>query len=117
MRDRDSYTDSYSSNPLDALGEDIAGIAMGAAARFVGRAIGRRVQRTMTERVLPTLAANKQTMLQTQIEIAERHPDLCACMTDNVVFLAGGTRVAPMPNLGTLTVEQADAVVATLRNG
>jgi len=30
----------------------------------------------------------------------------------------GGSRVLPMPNLGkTLTVEQADALVAQLRNG
>ncbi|MGH3302921.1 MAG: hypothetical protein ACRDOK_14790 [Streptosporangiaceae bacterium] len=111
LHDRDSYAD----NPLDAIGADIAGIAMGAAARFVGRAIGRRVQRTMSERVLPTLAANRETALRAQIEIAERHPDLCACLTDQVVFLTGGSRVAPMPNLGTLTLEQADALVATLR--
>jgi hypothetical protein len=116
LRDRDSYTD-YRANPLDAIGEDVAGAAISAAAGLIGRAIGRRVQRTMTERVLPTMAANRETMLRAQIEIAERYPDLCACMTDKVVFLAGGGRVAPMPNLGTLTLEQADAVVATLRNG
>jgi hypothetical protein len=111
-RDRDSY--SY--NPLDAIGEDVAGAAMSAAAGLIGRAIGRRVQKTMTERVLPTIATNQQATLQRQIEIAERHPDLCACLTDKVIFLAGGTRVAPMPNLGTITVEQADALVATLRS-
>jgi len=112
-RDRDTYTDSY--NPLDAIGEDVAGAAISAAVGFVGRAIGRRVQRTMTERVLPTLAANRDVALRAQIEIAEKCPDLCACMTDKVIFLTGGTRVAPMPNLGALTVEQADALVATLR--
>jgi hypothetical protein len=107
---------SYSYNPLDAIGEDVAGAAMSAAAGLIGRAIGRRVQKTMTERVLPTVAANQQATLQRQIEIAERHPDLCACLTDKVIFLAGGTRVVPMPNLGTITVEQADALVATLRS-
>jgi hypothetical protein len=116
FRNRD-YGDSNSYNPLDALGEDIAGAAMSAAAGLIGRAIGRRVQRTMNERVMPTLAANRDTVLRAQLEIAERHPDLCACMTDKVIFLAGGSRVAPMPNLGTLTVEQADALVATLQNG
>jgi hypothetical protein len=115
VRNRGPYTDSYGDSPLDAIGEDIAGAAISAAVGFVGRAIGRRVQRTMTERVLPTLAANRETMLQTQILIAERHPDLRACLTDKVIFLVEGTRVAPMPNLGTLTVEQADALVATLR--
>jgi hypothetical protein len=56
-------------------------------------------------------------MLQTQIEIAQRHPDLCACETDRVIFLAGGSRVLPMPNLMTVTVEQADQMVAQLRDG
>jgi hypothetical protein len=103
---------------LDAVGDDLAGVALTAATKFIGRAIGRRVQRTMNERVLPAMAARQQEMLQTQLAIAERHPDLRACLNDKVVFLAGGSRVAPMPNLGgQLTVEQADALVAGLRNG
>ena len=102
----------------DALGEDIAGAAMGMAARFIGRQIGRKVQTTMNEKVMPTLVARRQEMLQQQIAIAERHPDLRACLTDHVVFLAGGSRVQPMPNLaGPFTVEQSDALVASLRDG
>lgn len=110
-----SDTGARSSNPLDALGEDIAGAAVSAAMGFAARAIGRRVERTMTERVVPTLMARQQTMLQTQIEIAQRHPDLCACLTDNVIFLSGGSSVLPMPNLMTVTVDQADQMVAQLR--
>jgi hypothetical protein len=102
----------------DALGEDVAGAAMGMAARFIGRQIGRKVQSTMSEKVMPTIMAKRQEMLQQQIAIAERHPDLRACLTDNVVFLAGGSRVQPMPNLaGPFTVEQSDALVASLRDG
>jgi hypothetical protein len=102
----------------DAIGEDIAGAAMGMAARFIGRQIGRKVQSAMTEKVMPTLMAKRQEMLQQQIAIAERHPDLRACLTDNVVFLAGGSRVQPMPNLSApFTVEQSDALVASLRDG
>jgi hypothetical protein len=62
-------------------------------------------------------AANRQAMLQQQIAVAERYPDLRACMTDKVVFLAGGAAVAPMPNLATVTLQQADALVAQLRQG
>jgi len=113
FRDRDTR---YGESPLDALGEDVAGAAISAAAGFVGRAIGRRVERAMAQKVLPTLAASRETTLRTQIEIAQRHPDLCACMTDNVIFLAGGSRVLPMPNLMTVTVEQADQMVAQLRD-
>ena len=104
------------SNPLDALGEDIAGAAVSAAMGFAARAISKRVERAMTERVVPTVMARQQTVFQTQIEIAQRHPDLCACLTDNVIFLAGGSRVLPMPNLMTVTVDQADQLVAQLRD-
>ena len=87
-----------------------------AATRFIGRAIGRRVKRTY-ERVQPTLAAKQEAMLREQIAIAERHPDLCACLNDQVIFLTGGNRTQPMPNLMAITVDQADAIVAQLRNG
>lgn len=100
-----------------SIEDDIAGAVLGEAAKFIGRAIGRRVQRAYTERVQPAMAANTEAMLRNQIAIAERHPDLHGCMKDQVIFLAGGTRVLPFPNLATLTVEQADAMVATLRSG
>jgi hypothetical protein len=35
-----------------------------------------------------------------------------------VIFLAGGSRVLPMPHLtGMLTVEQSDALATSLRGG
>jgi hypothetical protein len=39
------------------------------------------------------------------------------CLNDQVVFLAGGSRILPMPNITTITLEQSDALVAQLRNG
>jgi hypothetical protein len=113
----------FRDNPIgesigEALGDDIAGAAMGMAARFIGRQIGRRVQTTMNEKVMPTIMAKREDMLRQQIAIAERHPGLRACLTDKVVFLAGGSRVQPMPNLaGPFTAEQSDALVASLRDG
>jgi hypothetical protein len=113
---------SYSSgdNSFD-VGDDIAGAvlgaAAGAAARFIGRQVGRKMQDRLTSQVLPAMLAKQQTMLQTQIAIAERHPDLCACLNDQVIFLTGGSRTLLMPNLNTVTVEQADAMVARLRDG
>jgi hypothetical protein len=107
-------------NPIGdglSLEDDIAGAALNVAARFIGRAISRRVQRTVSEQVVPALAARQEATLRAQIEIAERHPDLRACLTDQVVFLAGGRRALPMPSLTGLTVEQADALVARLRDG
>jgi hypothetical protein len=111
----------------------VAGLVMDAATKFVGRAISRRLKRAFDERVAPAMAARQEQMagrleqmagrqdgvLREQIAIAERYPDLRACMNDNVVFLAGGSRAVPVPrsNLtGGFTLEQADAVVAQLRN-
>jgi len=97
---------------------------MDAATKFVGRAISRRLKRAMDERVGPATAARQEvmarqeSMLREQIAIAERYPDLRACLSDQVVFLAGGRRMLPMPrDLSGLTMAQADAIVAQLRAG
>ncbi len=69
---------------------------MDAATKFVGRAISRRLKRA----------------------IDERYPDLRACLSDGLVFLAGGRRTVPMPSdLSGITMAHADAIVAQLRNG
>ncbi len=107
----------YGSDTDGSIGDDIAGAVLGEAVKFIGRAIGRRMQRTYAERVQPGLAASQETRLRNHIAIAERHPDLRACMNEQVIFLAGGNRVLPFPNLATLTLDQADAMVETLRSG
>ena len=107
-----------SSGDGSSLGDDVADVVLTAATKFIGRAIGRRVKRAYDERVVPAMAAKQEAMLREQIAIAERHPDLRACLTDQVVFLAGGSRVLPMAGLiGRLTLEQSDALVAQLRDG
>ena len=110
-------TRGYDDSPVDSIDQAIGDVALGAAARFIGRAVSKRVQRAMTERVMPTVLTNQEATLRAQIAIAEQHPDIRACMTDKVIFLAGGSRVLPMPNLATLTTEQADALVAQLSQG
>ena len=101
----------------DDLAGAVLGAATGAAAKFIGRAISRRMQDRLNQQVVPAMAAKQEEMLRTQVAIAERHPDLCACLNDQVVFLTGGSRALPQPNLTTVTVEQADALVARLRGG
>ncbi len=101
-----------------SFGDDVADVVLDAATKFIGRAIGRRVKRVLTERVAPAMAARQQEILREQVAIAERHPDLRACLNDHVIFLAGGSRVLPLPSIGPgLTVQQADALVAQLRDG
>ena len=82
---------------------------MDAATKFIGGAIGRRVKRAYEERVVPAVSAKQDAMLREQIAIAERYPELRACLTNNVVFLAGGNRVVPMSSLSRgFTLEQAE---------
>ena len=100
----------------DSIDQVIGDVALGAAARFIGKAVSRRLQRTVSDRIMPALAG-QQAVLRTQIQIAEQHPDIRACLNDKVIFLAGGSRVLPMPNIGQLTTEQADSLVAQLRQG
>ena len=102
----------------------MTGLVMDAATKFVGRAISRRLKRAIDERVTPAMAARQEAMarqegmLREQIAIAERYPDLRACLSDGLVFLAGGRRTVPMPrDLSGITMAQADAIVAQLRNG
>jgi hypothetical protein len=111
---------TYDDSPVDSIDQAIADVALGAAARFIGRAVARRVQRTVSERVMPAMApmaAAREATLRAQIAIAEQHPDIRACLKDSVIFLTGGNRVLPIPNIGTLTTEQADMLVAQLRQG
>jgi len=82
------------------------------------RRIGKRMQQAYTERVQPAMAAKREEMLRETAAIAERHPGLRACLTDRVVFLAGGSRTVPLDHLtGPLSVAQADALVAQLSGG
>jgi hypothetical protein len=104
----------------DSIDDAIAGAATAAAASLIGRAIKKRVEQTMANRVMPAVnaaAASREPMLREQIAIAEKYPEICACVNDQVVFLAGGSQVVPMPNLQTLTMAQADGIVAQLRGG
>jgi hypothetical protein len=99
----------------DGIEGAVAGIALGAAAKFLGRTIGRRAQQAYNEKVVPALAQRQEAALREQDAIAERHPDLRACLTDQVFFLSGGSRVLPMPRVGMLTLQQSDALVTQLR--
>jgi hypothetical protein len=99
----------------DGIEGAVAGIALGAAAKFLSRSIGRRAQQAYNEKVVPALAQRQEAALREQDAIAERHPDLRACLTDQVFFLSGGGRVLPMPRAGMLTLQQSDALVTQLR--
>lgn len=116
-RDTSSVPDTpFGVGGLSDIGDDVAGAVIGAGMRFLGKAMARGMGNKLSQ-ALPAMLAKQQEMLRTQIAIAERHPDLRACLTDQVIFLDGGSRTLPMPKLNTITVEQADAMVAQLRNG
>ncbi len=113
---QDSNSGTYG-DPAAEVAGDVAGAVVVEGMRLIGRAIGRRVQRTVNEQVMPVMMDRAETQARERIAIAQQHPDLRACFTDQVAFLAGGSRVAPLPDLGQITMASADALVATLRNG
>jgi hypothetical protein len=96
----------------DAIGEAV----LGAATKAIGRVIGRKMRQAYNDRVVPAMAARQDAVLRDRTAIAQRHPDLRACLNDQVVFLVGGTRVLPLASaMQVRTVEQSDALVAQLR--
>jgi hypothetical protein len=107
---------------------DPGGAVADAAFGFAGRAIGRGVKKVVNEQVKPTMQAQaaqaqaakaEQQFAQAQADqdaIVARYPELRACMKDQVVFLDGGSRTAPISEIPVpVTPPQADAVVARLR--
>ena len=108
--------DSYEAD-ADSVEQAIANVVMGAAARFIGRAIKNKVQKVAEERIVPTLNARAEQQRQEMVAIAQRYPELSACLRDQVIFLAGGTRTVPLSqlNVSQVTLAQADALVAQLR--
>jgi hypothetical protein len=100
----------------DTIEGAIADVVLGAATKALGGAIGRRMRRAFEEKVVPAMAARQESMARNRMSIAERHPDLRACLNDQVVFLAGGTRTIPLAQaMAVRTPEQSDALVAQLR--
>ena len=96
----------------DAIGEAV----LGAATKAIGRVLGRKMRQAYNERIAPAMAARQEAVLSGRVAIAQRHPDLRACLNDQVVFLVGGTRVLPLASaMQVRTVEQSDALVAQLR--
>jgi hypothetical protein len=96
----------------DAIGEAV----LGAATKAIGRVLGRKMRQAYNEKIAPAMAARADAVLNERVAIAQRHPDLRACLRDQVVFLIGGTRVLPLAAaMKVRTVEQSDALVAQLR--
>jgi hypothetical protein len=107
----------------DDLAQDIAGAVLGAAFKFAGRGIGKRMQKAYEERIAPAVAAKAAQARQQwqpspddQAAIVQRYPDLRGCMRDQVVFLAGGSRTVSITEIRMpITLAQADAIVDRLR--
>lgn len=105
------------------IGQDITNAVLGSATGFLGRAIGRKMQKAFQERVVPAMqarAAQQQQQSQQAMgdmaAIAQRYPDLRACTRDQVVFLDGGSGVVPISEIRMpVTMQQADAIVGRLR--
>ena len=116
---------TINSDFIDDPVQEIANTVLGAAFKFAGRGIGKRMQRAYEERIGPALEARAaqarqqwQQSRDEQAAIVERYPDLRGCLRDQVVFLDGGSRSVPITEIRMpVTLAQADALVARLRAG
>jgi hypothetical protein len=95
-------TRSWESGSDASTFEDaIADAVLGAATKAIGRVIGRKMRQAYNERVAPAMAARQEAVLRERAAIAQRHPDLRACVNDQVVFLqrgcAPGARMSRWP--------------------
>jgi hypothetical protein len=107
-----------SGSGADIFEEAIGDAVLGAATKAIGRVIGRKMRQAYNDRIAPAMAARQEAVLSERAAIAQRHPDLRACLRDQVVFVAGGTRVLPLASaMQVRTAEQSDALVAQLRGG
>jgi len=105
-----------SGSDASTLQDAVAEVVLGAMTKGIGRVIGRKMRQAYNERVAPAMAARQESVLRDRMAIAQRHRDLRACLNDQVIFLAGGTRTLPLASaVQVRTVEQADALVAQLR--
>ncbi len=104
-------------NIAEDIGEDIAGAALAAGMGMLGRAIGKRVQKTFEERVIPAVQQRTAQAQQEMEQVAARYPELRVCQHDQVVFLEGGQATVPLSEIKMpVTMAQADAVVARLNS-
>ena len=110
----------------DAFGGDpaqqIANTVLGAAFKFGGGRIGKRMQKVYEERIAPAMEAQAQARQKwmpsgdEQAAIVQRYPDLRGCMRDSVLFLDGGSRTVPISEIRMpVTLAQADAIVGRLQ--
>jgi hypothetical protein len=107
----------------DDPAQEIANAVLGAAFKFAGRRIGKRMQQAFEERIGPALEARMaqarqqgQSSRDDQAAIVERYPDLRGCLRDRVVFLDGGSRSVPITEIRMpITLAEADAIVDQLR--
>lgn len=112
-----TMTDANFGHPAESVDQAITDIVGFAAGRFLSKAIKNRMQRVVEQRVMPTLNARAEQQRQEMAVIAQRYPELSACLRDQVIFLSGGTRTVPLSqvNLSQVTLAQADALVSQLR--
>jgi hypothetical protein len=123
-RRRSSYDDDSSFEFTGDIGEDLKNAAIAGASKFLGRAIGRKVQKTVQDRVVPAMQAKAAQAQQRQQEsrtdqaaIAQRYPYLRGCVRDQVLFLEGGSKTVPIGQLRLpATLAGADALVSQLRS-
>jgi hypothetical protein len=85
-----------------------------ASAHVLRQTVGRRMKRYYQERLLPEADKNRTARHRQQLELAERYPDLRICISDQVIFVAGGSRAIPLNRLRRRRPADLDAAIGAL---
>lgn len=74
----------------------------------------RTISKRFRQRVAPEIGRRQDAAMQGLFSILDRHPELCCCRRDQVVFLAGGQRTIPPKDAGLMLIRDDTDLMALL---
>lgn len=96
------------------LGQSLFDFTVAATAHLLRQTAGRRLKQYYRERLLPEAGKGREARRRQQLQLAERYPDLRVCISDQMIFVAGGSRAVPFDRLARNRPADLDAAINAL---
>ncbi|HEY6276860.1 MAG TPA: hypothetical protein VIX86_11070 [Streptosporangiaceae bacterium] len=96
------------------LGQSLFDFAVASTAYLLRQTVGRRLKQYYRERLLPEAGEAREAHRRNQLQLAERYPDLRVCISDQMIFVAGGSRAIPLDRLARHRPADLDAAIGAL---
>jgi hypothetical protein len=96
------------------LGQSLFDFTVASTAYLLRQTVGRRLKRYYQERLLPEAGKAREAHRRKQLQLAERYPDLRVCISDQMIFVAGGNRAIPLDRLARNRPADLDAAMGAL---